>query len=118
MKFGLEDVGGPSAGMMFALAIIDRLTEGSLAGNHHIAGTGEITAEGAVGPIGGIAQKMVAAKQDGATIFLAPADNCAEVIGRVPAGLNVVKVSTLRQARSALEKIADGADPKTMETCS
>lgn len=117
VSFGLENVGGPSAGMMFALAIIDRLTESSLAGDHHIAGTGEISADGAVGPIGGIAQKMVAAKNNGATVFLAPADNCAEVIGRVPAGLDVIKVATLSEARHALEKIAKGQDPATFTTC-
>lgn len=118
VKFGVEEVGGPSAGMMFALAIIDRLTEGSLAGEHHIAGTGEITAEGEVGPIGGIAQKMVAAKADGATVFLAPSENCSDVRGRVPIGLNVVKVGTLHEARQALAKIEQGADPTTLESCS
>lgn len=118
VKFGVEEVGGPSAGMMFALAIIDRLTEGSLAGGHHIAGTGEITADGEVGPIGGIAQKMVAAKADGASVFLAPAENCSDVSGRVPKGLNVVKIATLHEARQALEQIAQGTDPSTLESCS
>lgn len=117
VKFGLSNVGGPSAGMMFALSIIDRLTEGSLAGEHHVAGTGEIAADGTVGPIGGIAQKMVAAKKSGATIFLAPAENCNEVVGRVPDGLNVLKISTLSEAHTALEKIADGQDPSTFATC-
>ncbi|UUX57810.1 YlbL family protein [Glutamicibacter halophytocola] len=117
VQFGLQNVGGPSAGMMFALGIIDRLTEGSLAGNHHVAGTGEISAEGNVGPIGGIAQKMVAAKNAGATIFLAPADNCNEVVGRIPEGLNVLKISTLSQARTALTKIADGESPADFSTC-
>jgi len=117
VQFGLQNVGGPSAGMMFALGIIDRLTEGSLAGNHHVAGTGEISAEGNVGPIGGIAQKMVAAKNAGATIFLAPADNCNEVVGRVPDGLNVLKISALSQARAALTKIADGENPSNFATC-
>lgn len=117
VEFGLSNVGGPSAGMMFALSIIDRLTEGSLAGEHHVAGTGEISADGTVGPIGGIAQKMVAAKNAGATIFLAPAGNCNEVVGRVPDGLNVLKISNLKEARSALEKIADGQDPSSFATC-
>lgn len=117
VKFGVEDIGGPSAGMMFALAIIDRLTEGSLAGNHHIAGTGSIDQEGTVGAIGGIAQKMVSAQREGASVFLAPADNCPEVIGRIPDGLDVVKVSTLHEAREVLEQVADGADPANMTTC-
>lgn len=117
VKFGVENIGGPSAGMMFSLAIIDRLTEGSLAGDHQVAGTGTIDQEGKVGPIGGIAQKMVAAKRSGATVFLAPAENCSEVVGRVPDGLNVIKVSTLGEARKALEGIAKGADPAAMATC-
>lgn len=117
VKFGVENIGGPSAGMMFALAIIDRLTEGSLAGDHHVSGTGSIDQAGNVGPIGGIAQKMVSAKKEGATVFLAPAENCPEVVGRVPDGLNVVKVSTLHEAREVLEKVASGADPASMTTC-
>ncbi|MFJ2620551.1 PDZ domain-containing protein [Glutamicibacter sp. NPDC087344] len=117
VQFGVENIGGPSAGMMFALAIIDRLTEGSLAGEHHVAGTGTIDEAGNVGPIGGIAQKMVSAQKSGATVFLAPADNCSEVLGRIPDGLNVVKVSTLHEAREVLEKVADGADPAEMTTC-
>ena len=115
--FGLENVGGPSAGMMFALSIIDRLTPGSLAGKTHVAGTGEITEDGQVGPIGGIAQKMVAASKAGATVFLAPAGNCSEVAGRIPDGLDVIKVSTLSEARKDLEAIAKGTDPATLGTC-
>lgn len=117
VKFGVEEIGGPSAGMMFALAIIDRLTVGSLAGDLHVAGTGEITEDGHVGAIGGIAQKMVAAKNDGATVFLAPEENCPDVSGRVPKDLNVVKVSTLSEAREVLTKIANGTDPATLAKC-
>ncbi|WP_313812613.1 S16 family serine protease [Glutamicibacter sp.] len=117
VKFGVENIGGPSAGMMFSLAIIDRLTEGSIAGDHQVAGTGTIDQQGKVGAIGGIAQKMVAAQRSGATIFLAPADNCSDVVGRVPEGLNVIKVSTLKEARQALEDIANGANPARMTTC-
>lgn len=117
VNFGVEDIGGPSAGMMFALAIIDKMTEGSLAGDTHVAGTGAITDEGQVEPIGGIAQKLAAAKRAGAEVFLAPADNCPDVQGRVPLGLNIVKVSTLSEAREALEKIADGTDPQDLPSC-
>ncbi|MFP3675149.1 S16 family serine protease, partial [Bacillus sp. SIMBA_031] len=88
----LNNVGGPSAGMMFALGIIDTLTPGDLTGGKHIAGTGTITPDGAVGAIGGIAQKMIGAKQQGATLFLAPAANCGDVVGHIPNGLQVVKV--------------------------
>ena len=117
VKFGLENVGGPSAGMMFALAIVDELTPGEMTGGKHFAGTGAITADGQVQPIGGIAQKMVGAKANGAQVFLAPADNCADVVGRVPAGLDVVKVETLDQARAAVEGIGSGKDPGSFPTC-
>lgn len=99
----LDDVGGPSAGMMFALGIIDKLTPGDLTGGYHFAGTGTITAPGAVGPIGGIRQKMYSAQRAGATYFLAPAGNCADVKGHIPAGLQVFKVATLDDALKVLE---------------
>lgn len=117
VNFGVEDIGGPSAGMMFALAIIDQLTEGSLAGDTHVAGTGAITDDGKVEPIGGIAQKMAAAQRAGAEVFLAPADNCPDVQDRVPKDLDVVKVSTLAEARQALSRIASGTDPQQLPTC-
>ena len=100
------DVGGPSAGLMFSLAVYDKLTPGSLTGGANIAGTGTIDAAGAVGPIGGIQQKLVGASRGGAAWFLAPADNCNEVVGHVPEGLRVVKVATFTQARDAVEAIA------------
>ena len=100
------DVGGPSAGLMFSLAVYDKLTPGSLTGGANIAGTGTIDSAGTVGPIGGIEQKLVGAKRGGAAWFLAPADNCNEVVGHVPQGLRVVKVATFTQARDAVEAIA------------
>lgn len=108
VKFSVGDIGGPSAGMMFALGIIDKLTAMNLTGGKFIAGTGEISASGQVGPIGGIQQKMVGARDAGATVFLAPAGNCADTAGAVPAGLRVVKVSTLSQAVSDLEALKAG----------
>ena len=102
------DIGGPSAGMMFALGIIDKLTSDNLTGGKFIAGTGEITSSGQVQPIGGIQQKMVGARDAGATVFLAPAGNCSDVRGAVPSGLRVVKVSTLSQAMSDLEALKKG----------
>jgi PDZ domain-containing protein len=102
----LDDVGGPSAGMMFALGIIDKLTPGELTSGHHFAGTGTITAPGAVGPIGGIRQKLYGAQRAGAQYFLAPAGNCAEVVGHVPSGLYVFKVATLSDALAALDFVA------------
>ncbi|WP_375476739.1 PDZ domain-containing protein [uncultured Jatrophihabitans sp.] len=105
IKLGLgNEIGGPSAGLMFALGIIDKIGRDrsgrsyDLTAGQFIAGTGEITAAGAVEPIGGIQLKMIAAKRKGATVFLAPAGNCSDVRGAIPAGLKVVKVSTLTQA--------------------
>ena len=100
------DVGGPSAGMMFSLAVYDKLTPGALTGGANIAGTGTIDSAGTVGSIGGIQQKLVGAKRGGATWFLAPAANCNEVLGHIPDGLQVVKVATFTQARDAVEAIA------------
>jgi Lon-like protease len=100
------DVGGPSAGLMFSLAVYDKLTPGSLTGGVKIAGTGTIDSAGNVGEIGGIRQKLVGAERGGAAWFLAPADNCKDVVGHVPEGLRVVKVATFTQARDAVEAIA------------
>jgi PDZ domain-containing protein len=108
VTISVGDIGGPSAGMMFALGIIDKLTSDNLTGGKFIAGTGEITSSGQVQPIGGIQQKMVGARDAGATVFLAPAGNCSDVRGAVPSGLRVVKVSTLSQAMSDLEALKKG----------
>jgi Lon-like protease len=108
VKINIGQIGGPSAGMMFALAIIDKLTPDNLTGGRFIAGTGEIDPTGAVEPIGGIQQKMAGARDAGATIFLTPASNCSDTVGAVPSGLRIVKVSTLSQAVQALEAIKAG----------
>jgi Lon-like protease len=102
------NIGGPSAGMMFALGIVDKLTPGSLTGGKFVAGTGEISASGAVSPIGGIQQKMAGARAAGATLFLTPAANCPDTAGAVPAGLRLAKVSTLHQALADLAAIRAG----------
>ncbi|AKU19134.1 hypothetical protein VV02_20030 [Luteipulveratus mongoliensis] len=108
VKVNAGDVGGPSAGLMFSLAIYDKLTPGPITGGKEFAGTGTIDTDGVVGPIGGIRQKMVGAHNDGADIFLAPQDNCNEVKGHVPDGLTVVKIGTFAEARTAVEKIGKG----------
>jgi len=108
VKISVGDIGGPSAGMMFALGIIDKLTKLDLTAGRFIAGTGEITPAGQVQPIGGIQQKMVGARNAGATIFLTPAANCADTKGAVPAGMRLVKVSTLNQAVTYLEALKSG----------
>ena len=102
------DVGGPSAGLMFALGIYDKLTPGPLTNGRDIAGTGTIDEEGRVGPIGGIRQKMAGARSGGSEYFLAPVDNCPEIVGNVPSGLEVFAVSSFKDATNAVEGIASG----------
>jgi PDZ domain-containing protein len=113
----LNDVGGPSAGMMFALGIIDVLTPGQLNGGQQVAGTGTIDSEGVVGPIGGIRQKLYGAKDAGAEYFLAPAENCNEVVGHVPDELRVFSVATLDDSLSVLDAIREGGDLDALPTC-
>lgn len=105
ISFDLDRIGGPSAGLMFALAIIDKLEPDDLTGGTFIAGTGEIDDDGKVGPIGGIPQKMVAAKAAGAKVFLSPAANCEEAAKTAPSGLRLVKVETLDSALKSLEQL-------------
>jgi PDZ domain-containing protein len=104
-----DTVGGPSAGMMFALSIYDVLTPGSLTGGKTIAGSGEITPDGTVGPIGGIGQKLPAAQRDGAKIFLVAADNCAEAVhAHYDADkMRLVKVTKLADAIKDVETWRD-----------
>jgi PDZ domain-containing protein len=108
VKISLEDVGGPSAGLMFALAIVDKMEPGDLAGGRHIAGTGEISEQGVVGAIGGISFKVVGAREAGATDFLVPEHNCAEAKTAAPEGLNLIKVSTLDEALIQLDNLKAG----------
>jgi Lon-like protease len=108
VKINLANIGGPSAGLMFALGIIDKLTTDNLTGGKFIAGTGEIEPTGGIEPIGGIQQKMAGARAAGATIFLTPASNCVNTAGAVPAGLRLVKVSSLADAVSDLQAIKNG----------
>jgi PDZ domain-containing protein len=117
VRLRIDDVGGPSAGMMFALGIVDKLTPGSITGGRHVAGTGTICGDGRVGAIGGIVQKMSAAKAAGATLFLAPADNCDEVVGHIPSGLDVVAVKTLSGAVAALEHVREKGSATGLPTC-
>lgn len=111
ITISLADVGGPSAGLMFALSIVDKLTPGPLAGNTFVAGTGEIEPTGEVGSIGGIPFKMIRAREEGATVFLVPAGNCAEAAARVPEGLQLVRVESLAGAVMALDDLRAGGQP-------
>ncbi|WP_341952544.1 S16 family serine protease [Salinibacterium sp. TMP30] len=117
VKIQLENVGGPSAGMMFALGIIDKLTPGAINGGEEIAGTGTITATGDVGPIGGIQQKMYGARNAGASFFFAPIENCDEVAGNIPEGLTVYAIDDLNDALVALASIRAGLSGTGLPSC-
>jgi PDZ domain-containing protein len=106
----LNNIGGPSAGLMFTLSIIDKLTPEDLTAGRRVAGTGEIDLDGSVGPVGGVAEKLVAVHRLGLTTFFIPAGNCADVRGRVPHGLRLVKVSKVGDALRFLR------DPKVAAT--
>lgn len=112
LKIRLKDVGGPSAGLIFTLSIIDKLTSEDLVKGRNIAGTGTISPAGKVGPIGGIEEKLIGAAREGATLFLAPALNCPD-IRHTPKGLRVVPVDNLTEAIAALRE----KDPERLPMC-
>jgi PDZ domain-containing protein len=116
IAINLGDVGGPSAGLMFTLGIIDKLQSTDLTGGQFVAGTGTIDPNGNVGAIGGIAMKTIAARGAGARWFFTPADNCAEAAAHVPAGLRLIRVSTLKQALDDLAEIRSG-DTAALPAC-
>lgn len=111
-----DRIGGPSAGMIFALAIYDTLTPGALLEGLHVAGTGEINGDGDVGPIGGIQQKIAAAANEGADLFLAPVENCDDVPGADAEDMLVVSIDTLDDAIAAVEAVAAG-NGSDLPTC-
>ncbi|MFI5685678.1 S16 family serine protease [Streptomyces sp. NPDC051636] len=108
----LADVGGPSAGLLFSLGIIDKLdgdgSGGDLTGGRTIAGTGTISADGKVGAVGGVALKTQAARRDGATVFLVPKAECSDAKSELPKGLRLVPVTTLKGAVSSLVALEKG----------
>jgi Predicted secreted protein containing a PDZ domain len=111
IKVSLGNIGGPSAGLMFALGIVEKVGGQDLTGGRFVAGTGTIDASGKVGPIGGIPQKMLGAKRDGASVFLVPGDNCAEARATVPSDLRLVRVDNLHDAVQALQELDRGGNP-------
>lgn len=113
VEYNLNDIGGPSAGMMFSLAVIDKLSPGELNGGNFVAGTGTISEDGTVGPVGGIQHKVTAAKEEGAELFLAPADNCAEALRARPGDLVIAKVNTLDDAIAAMDAFEAGEEVAT-----
>jgi PDZ domain-containing protein len=112
ISIDLDKIGGPSAGLMFTLGILDKLEPADLTGGKIIAGTGTIDDEGNVGPIGGIPQKLVGAKSAGAQIFLVPKDNCAEALKNAVPGLPMAEVADVDDALTALKTFTSGGTPK------
>ena len=115
VNYNLEDIGGPSAGMMFSLAVVDKLSEGPLNGGRFVAGTGTISVTGEVGSIGGVIHKVRAARDAGAEVFLAPSANCAEAVSRDHGDMAVLKVDTLAEAIDQMA--AYDARPGSALTC-
>lgn len=113
IRFDLGGIGGPSAGLMFALAVVDQLTPGELTGGRFVAGTGSIDAGGGVGRIDGVPFKMAKADEVGAEVFLVPEANCAEALATAPDGLQLVRVETLGSAIAALGDITAGRPAPT-----
>ncbi len=114
VHFNLNEVGGPSAGLIFALAVIDKLSPGQLNGGKFVAGSGTIDESGKVGPIGGIEHKVAAAHSAGAQLFLSPAQNCSEAVGKEHGDMKIVSVSTLHDAIAQMEAFSKG---KPLKTC-
>ena len=110
IAFNLANIGGPSAGLVFSLAVVDKLTTGDLSGSKFVAGTGTINSDGKVGSIGGITHKILAAHDAGATVFLVPADNCDEAKSAHEGGIDLVRVENLPGAVDALKALSAGGE--------
>jgi PDZ domain-containing protein len=111
VDFGIDsDIGGPSAGLMLSLAVHDVLTEGSLTDGAVVAGTGTIDSDGNVGPIGGIDQKIAAARDDGASLFMVPPDNCGDAVDAPRGDMRLVRADTMSDALAAIQAWADDPD--------
>lgn len=116
VRYNLKDIGGPSAGLMFSLAVVDKLSPGELSGGHFVAGTGTISAAGSVRPVGGITHKIAAAQDAGADVFLVPSGNCREALSRDYDGdIDLLSVDSLEDAVTGLEEYSDGGDPETCD---
>jgi PDZ domain-containing protein len=111
-----DNIGGPSAGLVMALAVYDTLTPGSLTGGGKVAGTGTIDQEGRVGPIGGIQQKIAGARDTGSELFLVPADNCETVGGVDPGDMRLTRVATMTEALDAISAWVEDPDAD-LPTC-
>ena len=107
----VEDVGGPSAGLMLTLGIVELAGDQDLTGGDVVAGTGTIDEHGTVGRIGGITLKVLAAEDIGADLFLVPAENCAELLAAGEPPVPTASVQTLDDALTALDDLRAGRTP-------
>jgi PDZ domain-containing protein len=114
IAFEVRRTGGPSGGFVFALGIVELLTEENILGKNHVAGTGTISPTGVIGPIGGIAEKIIAAHRAGATIFMSPIRNCTE-LARIPKGMRVIAVTNLSDAIAQLRLIQSAATGENLQ---
>lgn len=117
VDISLSHIGGPSAGLVFGIAILDRLTPGEMLDGRTVSGTGTLTDTGEVGAIGGLAQKMWAADRAGSELFLMPVDNCADLPDRRPSGLRIAPVESLGEAVEAIAALTAGEEPAGIERC-
>ncbi|MEU3746108.1 MULTISPECIES: S16 family serine protease [Streptomyces] len=108
----LADIGGPSAGLLFSLGIVDKLDDGDLTGGKVVAGTGTIDADGTVGAVGGVSLKTQAAARDGATVFLVPKAECSDAQAEQPKDLRLVPVTALSDAVASLRALEQGQESK------
>ncbi|MCK7623944.1 hypothetical protein MUU72_12690 [Streptomyces sp. RS10V-4] len=120
VTLSLADIGGPSAGLLFALGIVDKLDgDGAghdLTGGRTVSGTGTIDAKGEVGAVGGVALKTQAARRDGATVFLVPRQECSDARAELPAGMRLIPVTTLDGAVDALKALNSGGNVPSCPT--
>jgi PDZ domain-containing protein len=111
-----QQIGGPSAGLVFALAIYDKITNGPLLAGRHFAGTGKITPTGDVQAIGGVQEKIAAAEKAGAVAFFLPAGNCRDLQG-VRTNMTLIKVATLNDAIKAVQTLSVSGDNAQLPRC-
>jgi PDZ domain-containing protein len=113
VSISTSDIGGPSAGLAFTLALLDELSPGELLGRRKVAATGTINEDGEFGAIGALVQKAVAVRDSGARVFLVPKDQTEDEIQAAQkaagSGVRIIAVATLDEALHVLDEL--GGDP-------
>jgi PDZ domain-containing protein len=106
-----SQIGGPSAGLAMTLSIVNKLSTGDITDGHKVAATGTIDPTGAVGDVGGVAQKTVAVEQAGARVFFVPPDEYHDALSKDVASLRIYPVSSLDQALTILRRLGGRVPP-------